>query len=184
MAGKYPEVSGKMEKTINVYGENLKTIRAGRANPAILDKITVDYYGTATPVPQVGSVSVPEPRTLLIQPWDKSILKEIEKAIQKAEIGINPNNDGNAIRLSFPPLTEERRKELVKDLKKQAEEAKVAIRSIRRDAIDSYKTAKKNGEVTEDDLKGIEKDIQNLTDTYIKEIDDMTDKKEKEIMSV
>lgn len=184
MAGKYPEVSGKMEKTINVYGENLKTIRAGRANPAILDKITVDYYGTATPVPQVGSVSVPEPRTLLIQPWDKSILKEIEKAIQKAEIGINPNNDGNAIRLSFPPLTEERRKELVKDLKKQAEEAKVAIRSIRRDAIDSYKTAKKNGEVTEDDLKGIEKDIQNLTDTYIKEIDEMTDKKEKEIMSV
>ena len=182
MAGKYPEVSGKMEKTINVYGENLKTIRAGRANPAILDKVTVDYYGT--PIPQVGSVSVPEPRTLLIQPWDKSILKEIEKAIQKAELGINPNNDGNAIRLAFPPLTEERRKDLVKDLKKQAEEAKVAIRSIRRDAIDSYKTAKKNGEVTEDDLKGIEKDIQNLTDTYIKEIDEMTEKKEKEIMSV
>ena len=184
MAGKYPEISGKMDKTINVYGENLKTIRAGRANPAILDKITVDYYGTATPIPQVGSVSVPEPRTLLIQPWDKSILKEVEKAIQKAELGINPNNDGNAIRLTFPPLTEERRKDLVKDLKKQAEEAKVAIRSIRRDGIDSYKTAKKNGEVTEDDLKGIEKDIQTLTDNYIKEIDEMTDKKEKEIMSV
>ena len=184
MAGNYPEISGKMDKTLNVYAENLKTIRAGRANPAILDKITVDYYGTATPVPQVGSVSVPEPRTLLIQPWDKSILKEIEKAIQKAEIGINPNNDGNAIRLSFPPLTEERRKELVKDLKKQAEEAKVAIRSIRRDGIDTYKAAKKNGEVTEDDLKGIEKDIQTLTDNYIKEIDEMTEKKEKEIMSV
>ena len=184
MAGKYPEISGKMDKTLNVYGENLKTIRAGRANPAILDKITVDYYGTPTPIPQVGSVSVPEPRTLLVQPWDKSILKEIEKAIQKAEIGINPNNDGNAVRLNFPPLTEERRKELVKDLKKQAEDAKVAIRSIRRDAIDSYKTAKKNGEVTEDDLKGIEKDIQSITDEYIKEIDEMTDKKEKEIMSV
>ncbi len=184
MAGKYPEISGKMDKTLNVYGENLKTIRAGRANPAILDKITVDYYGTPTPIPQVGSVSVPEPRTLLIQPWDKSILKEIEKAIQKAEIGINPNNDGNAVRLNFPPLTEERRKDLVKDLKKQAEEAKVAIRSIRRDAIDSYKTAKKNGEVTEDDLKGIEKDIQAITDEYIKEIDEMTNKKEKEIMSV
>lgn len=184
MAGNYPEISTKMEKTINVYGEELKTIRAGRANPAILDKVTVDYYGTPTPIPQVGSVSVPEPRTLLIQPWDKTILKDIEKAIQKAEIGINPNNDGNSIRLSFPPLTEERRKELVRDIKKMGEESKVAIRSIRRDSLDSYKNAKKNGEITEDDLKGIEKDIQTLTDKYIKEIDDMTEKKEKEIMSV
>ena len=184
MAGKYPEVSGKMEKTIDVYAQDLKTIRAGRANPAILDKITVDYYGSATPIPQIGNVSVPEPRTLLIQPWDKSILKEVEKAIQKAEIGINPNNDGNAIRLNFPPLTEERRKELARDLRKHAEEAKVAIRSIRRDAIDTYKTSKKNGEITEDDLKDIEKDIQNLTDEYVKEIDSMTDKKEKENMSV
>ncbi len=184
MAGNYPEISNKMDKTINVYSEELKTIRAGRANPAILDKVTVDYYGTPTPIPQVGSVSVPEPRTLLIQPWDKSILKDIEKAIQKAELGINPNNDGNSIRLSFPPLTEERRKELVRDIKKMGEDSKVAIRSIRRDSLDSYKNAKKNGEITEDDLKGIEKDIQTLTDKYIKEIDDMTEKKEKEIMSV
>ena len=184
MAGKYPEVSEKMEKRINSFGEDLKTIRAGRATPAILDKVTVDYYGSATPITQVGNVSVPEPRTLLIQPWDKSILKEIEKALLKAELGINPNNDGNAIRLNFPPLTEERRKELVKDIKKRAEEAKVSVRSIRRDAIDAYKTSKKNGEITEDDLKDIEKDIQNITDEYIKEIDEMLDKKEKEIMSV
>lgn len=184
MAAKYPEVSEKMEKTISVYGADLQAIRAGRANPAILDKIMVDYYGTATPIPQLGNVSVPEARTLLIQPWDANVVKEVEKALLKSELGINPNSDGKTIRLTFPPLTEERRKEIVKDIHKRSEEAKVAIRSIRRDAIDSYKAQKKNGEITEDDLKEIEKDIQNLTDSHIKDIDSMLAKKEKEILEV
>ncbi|MBE7026446.1 MAG: ribosome recycling factor [Ruminococcaceae bacterium] len=184
MASKYPEISTKMDKTISVYGADLQSIRAGRANPAILDKIMVDYYGTPTPIPQLGSVSVPEARTLLIQPWDVSAVKEVEKAILKSELGINPNNDGKSIRLSFPPLTEERRKELVKDIHKRAEEAKVAIRSIRRDAIEGFKAQKKAGEITEDDLKEIEKNIQSLTDEYVKEIDTMLAKKEKEILEV
>ena len=184
MASKYPEISTKMDKTISVYGADLQSIRAGRANPAILDKIMVDYYGTPTPIPQLGSVSVPEARTLLIQPWDVNAVKEVEKAILKSELGINPNNDGKSIRLSFPPLTEERRKELVKDIHKRAEEAKVAIRSIRRDAIEGFKAQKKAGEITEDDLKEIEKNIQNLTDEYVKEIDAMLAKKEKEILEV
>ncbi len=184
MAAKYPEISGKMDKTLNVYSEDLQAVRAGRANPSILDKIMVDYYGVPTPIPQLGNVSVPEARTLLIQPWDMGVVKEVEKAILKSELGINPNNDGKTIRLTFPPLTEERRKELVKDIHKRAEEAKVAIRSIRRDAIESYKTQKKNSEITEDDLKEIEKDIQNLTDQYSKEIDTILAKKEKEIMEV
>ncbi len=184
MASKYPEISTKMDKTISVYGADLQSIRAGRANPAILDKIMVDYYGTPTPIPQLGSVSVPEARTLLIQPWDVSAVKEVEKAILKSELGINPNNDGKSIRLSFPPLTEERRKELVKDIHKRAEEAKVAIRSIRRDAIEGFKAQKKAGEITEDDLKEIEKNIQSLTDEYVKEIDAMLAKKEKEILEV
>ena len=184
MAAKYPEVSGKMDKTISVYSEDLQAVRAGRANPAILDKIMVDYYGTQTPIPQLGNVSVPEARTLLIQPWDINAVKEVEKAILKSELGINPNNDGKTIRLTFPPLTEERRKEIVKDIHKRSEEAKVAIRSIRRDAIENYKTQKKNGEITEDDLKEIEKDIQNITDSYIKDIDAMLTKKEKEILEV
>ena len=184
MAAKYPEVSGKMDKTINVYSEDLQAVRAGRANPAILDKIMVDYYGTQTPIPQLGKVSVPEARTLLIQPWDINAVKEVEKAILKSELGINPNNDGKTIRLTFPPLTEERRKEIVKDIHKRSEEAKVAIRSIRRDAIENYKSQKKNGEITEDDLKEIEKDIQNITDSYIKDIDAMLVKKEKEILEV
>ena len=153
-------------------------------DPSILDKIMVDYYGVQTPIPQLGNISVPEARTLLIQPWDMSVVKEVEKAILKSELGINPNNDGKTIRLTFPPLTEERRKELVKDIHKRAEEAKVAIRSIRRDAIEAYKTQKKNSEITEDDLKEIEKDIQNLTDQYSKEIDTILAKKEKEIMEV
>ena len=136
---KLPEVSEKMDKTLNVYNEDLKRIRAGRANPAILDKVTVDYYGTATPIPQVGNVSVPEARTIIIQPWDASLLTAIEKAIQTSDIGINPNNDGKVIRLNFPPLTEDRRKEIVKEVKKRAEDAKVALRSIRRDAIENYK---------------------------------------------
>ena len=184
MASKYPEISAKMDKTISVYAADLQSIRAGRANPAILDKILVDYYGTPTPIPQLGSVSVPEARTLLIQPWDVSAVKEVEKAILKSELGINPSNDGKSIRLSFPPLTEERRKEIVKDIHKRAEEAKVAIRSIRRDAIEGFKAQKKAGEITEDDLKETEKNIQTLTDEYVKEIDVMLAKKEKEILEV
>ncbi len=181
---KLPEVSEKMDKTLHVFNEDLKRIRAGRANPAILDKVTVDYYGTATPIPQVGNVSVPEARTIIIQPWDASILTAIEKAIQTSDIGINPNNDGKVIRLNFPPLTEDRRKEIVKDVKKRAEDAKVALRSIRRDAIENYKAKKKASEITEDDLKTIEKDIQTITDTYVKEVDTLTAAKEKEIMEV
>lgn len=184
MASKYPEISNKMDKTLSVYSADLQSIRAGRANPAILDKILVDYYGTPTPIPQLGTVSVPEARTLLISPWDVNAVKEVEKAILKSELGINPNSDGKSIRLSFPPLTEERRKEIVKDIHKRAEDAKVAIRSIRRDAIESYKAQKKSGEITEDDLKEIEKNIQSLTDEYVKEIDTILAKKEKEILEV
>lgn len=182
--GKYPEIEAKMEKRINGYSSELKTIRAGRANASVLDKVTVEYYGAVTPVGQVGSISSPEPRMLVIQPWDVSILKEIEKAILKSDIGIAPQNDGKVIRLTFPPLTEERRKELVKTVKKYTEEAKVQIRNARRDAMDSYKEKKKNSEITEDDLKNIEKDIQNLTDKYIKEIDDICADKEKEILEI
>ncbi len=184
MASKYPEISNKMDKTLSVYSADLQSIRAGRANPAILDKILVDYYGTPTPIPQLGTVSVPEARTLLISPWDVNAVKEVEKAILKSELGINPNSDGKSIRLSFPPLTEERRKEIVKDIHKRAEDAKVAIRSIRRDAIENYKAQKKSGEITEDDLKEIEKNIQSLTDEYVKEIDTILAKKEKEILEV
>lgn len=182
--GKYPEIEAKMEKRIDGYASELKTIRAGRANASVLDKVAIDYYGTMTPVQQVGSISSPEPRMLIIQPWDVTILKEIEKAINASDIGIAPQNDGKVIRLNFPPLTEERRKELVKQVKKYTEEAKIQIRNARRDAMDSYKKQKKDGELTEDDLKGIEKDIQNLTDKYIKEIDDIYAAKEKEILDV
>ena len=182
--GKYPEVEEKMNKRVNGFHSELKTIRAGRANAAVLDKISVEYYGTMTPVAQVGSISSPDPRSLVIQPWDVSILKEIEKAILASDIGIAPQNDGKVIRLNFPPLTEERRKELVKQVKKYTEEAKVQVRNVRRDAMDDLKTKKKNGELTEDDLKGAEKDIQNLTDKYIKEIDEICADKEKEIMEI
>lgn len=182
--GKYPEIEERMNKRVDGFHSELKTIRAGRANASVLDKISIDYYGTPTPVQQVGSVSSPEPRMLVIQPWDASVLGEIEKAIQKSEIGISPQNDGKVIRLNFPPLTEERRKELVKQVKKYSEEAKVQVRNVRRDALEDYKTKKKNSEITEDDLKGIEKDIQTLTDKYIKEIDDITADKEKEILEV
>lgn len=182
--GKYPEIEKKMEKRINGYASELKTIRAGRANASILDKVAIDYYGTMTPVAQVGSISVPEARTLIVQPWDASVLKEIEKAINASDIGISPQNDGKVIRLNFPPLTEERRKELVKQVKKYTEEAKVQIRNARRDAMDDFKKQKKDGDLTEDDLKGIEKDIQNLTDKYIKEIDNICADKEKEILEV
>lgn len=182
--GKYPEIEEKMNKRVEGFFGELKTIRAGRANAAVLDKITVEYYGAQTPVAQIGSISTPEPRMLVIQPWDTSILSEIEKAINKSEIGIAPQNDGKVIRLNFPPLTEERRKELVKTVKKYSEEAKVQIRNARRDAMDDYKKKQKASEITEDDLKGIEKDIQTLTDKFIKEIDDITANKEKEILEV
>ena len=182
--GKYPEIESKMEKRIDGYAGELKTIRAGRANASVLDKVAIDYYGTMTPINQVGAISSPEPRMLVIQPWDASVLKEIEKALNVSDIGIAPQNDGKVIRLSFPPLTEERRKELVKMVKKYSEEAKVQIRNIRRDAMEAFKAQKKNGEITEDDLKGIEKDIQNLTDKYIKEIESIDAAKEKEIIEV
>ena len=170
----------KMNKTISVLEENLAEVRAGRANPAILNKITVDYYGVPTPINQVAGISVPEARLIVIQPWDLSILKEIEKEIQKAEIGINPNNDGKVIRLAFPELTEERRKELVKDIKKMGEDAKVSIRSVRREGMDAAKLEQKDGSMTEDELKGTEDKIQKLTDN----IDKIVGNKEKEIMSV
>lgn len=182
--GKYPEIEEKMEKRINGYAGELKTIRAGRANASVLDKISIDYYGTMTPIQQVGSISSPEPKLLIIQPWDATALKEIEKAINASDIGISPQNDGKVIRLNFPPLTEERRKELVKLVKKYTEEAKIQIRNVRRDAMETFKTQKKNGEITEDDLKATEKDVQNLTDKYIKEIDSICADKEKEILEV
>lgn len=181
---KYPEVEEKMNKRVEGFSQELKTIRAGRANASVLDKIAIDYYGAMTPIAQVGSISSPEPRMLIVQPWDQTILKEIEKAILKSDIGIAPQNDGKVIRLNFPPLTEERRKELVKQVKKYSEEAKVQIRNVRRDAMEDYKAKKKNSEITEDDLKGIEKDIQNLTDKYVKEIEDITSAKEKEIIEI
>ncbi len=180
----YTEVKEKMDKAIVALENDYAAIRAGRANPALLDKVTVDYYGTPTPVPQVGSVSVPEARMLVIQPWDASILGDIEKAILKSDLGLTPNNDGKVLRISFPALTEERRKELVKGVSKRAEEAKVVIRNVRRDALESFKAQKKKGEITEDDLKGAETDIQKLTDQYIKDIDSIASKKDKEIMEI
>lgn len=177
-------IEEKMNKTISVLQENFAEVRAGRANPAILNKIKVDYYGTPTPINQVAGISVPEARLIVIQPWDASLLKEIEKEILKAEIGINPNNDGKVIRLAFPELNEERRKELVKEIKKTAEESKVSIRSIRREAIDEAKKMQKDNQMTEDELKGTEDKIQKLTDSKTAEIDKILAEKEKEIMSV
>ena len=182
--GKYSHIEEKMNRRVEGFHSELKTIRAGRANAQVLDKISVDYYGSPSPIAQLGSISSPEPRLLVIQPWDLTVLKDIEKAILKSDLGISPQNDGKVIRLAFPPLTEERRKELVKTVKKYSEEAKVQIRNARRDAMDDYKAQKKNGEVTEDDLKTIEKDIQNLTDKFIKEIDEITAAKEKEILEI
>ena len=180
----YNKIKEKMKKTISVYEENLSEIRAGRANPAILNKISIDYYGTQTPINQVAGISVPEARMIVIQPWDTSVLKEIEKEILKSDIGINPNNDGKVIRLTFPELNEERRKEIVKDIRKMAEEAKVAVRSIRREAIDEAKSMQKNSEMSEDELKVAEDDIQKLTDKYVEEVDKILEKKEKEVMSI
>jgi len=180
----FKHIEEKMNKTISVLQENFAEVRAGRANPAILNKIRVDYYGTPTPINQVAGISVPEARLIVIQPWDASLLKEIEKEILKAEIGINPNNDGKVIRLAFPELTEERRKELVKEIKKTAEESKVSIRSVRREGIDEAKKAQKDNEITEDELKSAEDQIQKLTDNKIAEIDKILAEKEKEILSV
>ena len=180
----YPEIESKMKKTAEVLRTQLASVRAGRANAAVLDQITVDYYGVPTPIQQVASISVPDPRSLMIQPWDGSVLKGIEKAILASDLGINPQNDGRVIRLVFPQLTEERRKELAKQVKKYGEESKVAVRNIRRDAIDKFKKQQKASEITEDELKIAEKDLQKLTDDSCKEIDKLLDNKEKELMSV
>ena len=177
-------IEEKMNKTISVLQEDFSEVRAGRANPAILNKIKVDYYGTPTPINQVAGISVPEARLIVIQPWDASLLKEIEKEILKAELGINPNNDGKVIRLAFPELNEERRKELVKEVKKMAEDSKVSIRSIRREAMDEAKKMQKDNQMTEDELKSSEDQIQKLTDNKTAEIDKILAEKEKEIMSV
>ena len=173
----------KMTKTINNLGSELAAIRAGRANPHVLDKLAVDYYGSPTPIQQVANVSVPEARMIQIQPWEKSLLKEIEKAILVSDIGINPTNDGTSIRLIFPELTEERRKELAKDVKKKGEGAKVAIRNIRRDGNDAFKKLK-GSDISEDEIKDLEEQLQKLTDKYIKEIDVAVDVKTKEVMTV
>ena len=180
----FDKLEERMNKTLSVLEENFSEIRAGRANPAILNKITVEYYGVPTPINQVAGISVPEARLIVIQPWDVSVLKEIERAILASDIGLNPNNDGKVIRLSFPELTEERRKELVKDVKKIAEESKVAIRAIRRDGIDEAKAMEKESLMTEDELKKAEDQIQKLREKKITEIDVITEKKEKEIMSI
>lgn len=174
----------KMKKTIAALESDYSTIRAGRANPHVLDKIMVEYYGTPTPLNQVGNISVPEPRLLQIQPWDTSLLKAIEKAINMSELGINPNNDGKVIRLVFPELTEERRKDLTKDVKKKAEASKVALRNIRRDAMDTFKKAEKAKEITEDQLKDLEDETQKLTDKYVAEIDAKCEAKSKDILTV
>ena len=180
----YKDVEDKMNKAIGVLKEELAGLRAGRANPAILDRLFVDYYGAPTPINQLGSISVPEARVIIIQPWDAKILRDIEKSIQKSDIGINPNNDGKVIRLVFPILTEERRKELTKSVKKHGEDSKVVIRSIRRDAIEHFKAQKKISEITEDDLKDAEEDIQKMTDKFIIDIDWVIELKDKEIMEV
>lgn len=178
------EYNDKMQKTIDHLESEFATIRAGRANPHVLDRIKVDYYGTPTPVQQVGNISIPEPRIIVIQPWEKSLLKEIEKAIQMSDIGINPTNDGQVIRLVFPELTEERRKELVKDVKKKGEADKVAIRNIRRDGNDAFKKLSKSEDISEDEIKQLEDELQKLTDKFIKTVDDMVDAKSKDILTV
>lgn len=174
----------KMQKTLDSLDREFKTVKAGRANPNVLDRVTVDYYGTPTPINQMAAVSVAEARILVIQPWDISTLHSIEKAIQKSDIGINPTNDGKVLRLVFPQLTEEKRKDLCKDIKKMGEEAKVAVRSARRDTMDKLKAMKKNSEITEDELKNAEKDVQKVTDNFCAEVDSMVSEKDKEIMSI
>ncbi|MBO6054046.1 MAG: ribosome recycling factor [Oscillospiraceae bacterium] len=180
----YQEFTYKMERTIEVLASQFAAVRAGRANAQVLDNITVDYYEVPTPIGQVATISSPDPRSLVIQPWDSSLLKKIEKAIQVSDLGINPQNDGRIIRLVFPQLTEERRKDLTKQCRKYAEESKVAIRNIRRDAMDVYKKKLKSSEITEDDHKKAEKELQDLTDKYIKKIDELCAAKEKELLVI
>ncbi|MCI6830654.1 MAG: ribosome recycling factor [Butyricicoccus sp.] len=174
----------KMQKTLDVLQDTLGGIRAGRANAGVLHKIKVDYYGAQTPLSQVAAIASPDPRTLTIQPWDSSLLKAIEKAIQTSDLGINPQNDGKLIRLNFPPLTEERRKDLIKQVAKEGENSKVALRNIRRDAMDKLKAAKKKSEVSEDEIADAEKDMQKMTDKYVKKVDEMTAKKSKELSEI
>ena len=180
----YQEIEEKMQKAIDYLQEELVAIRAGRANPAILNKVTVDYYGAQTPLNQVGAISVPEARQILITPWDKSLIGPITKAIQMAELGVNPINDGNGVRLTFPELNEDRRKQIVKEVKSLGEDAKVAVRNVRRDGIDDAKKQEKAGEITEDELKGAEDKIQKITDKFTAKIDEMISAKEKEVMEV
>lgn len=178
------KAESRMQKRIDHLAGDFAAVRAGRANPAVLDKIMVDYYGTPTPINQLAAVSVTEARTLTIQPWDASVLHPIEKAIQISELGINPQNDGKTLRIIFPPLTEDRRKDLVKDIHKMAEETKISLRNVRRETIEKSKAMKKDGELTEDDLKQVEKKVQDLTDRFVKETDKMVEKKQKEIMEI
>lgn len=184
MSVNFKEFTRKMDRTLEILQEDFGAIRAGRANARVLDRITVEYYGSETPIGQVGTISSPDARTLVIQPWDGSLLKKIEKALQTSELGINPQNDGRVLRLVFPQLTEERRRELVKQVKKFGEDAKVAMRNIRRDAMDYIKKLKKAAEITEDDQKNAEKDLQDLTDKYIKRVDEACAAKEKELMEL
>ena len=180
----FKEYSRKMDRTLDVLGDNFGAVRAGRANAKVLDRITVEYYGSETPLAGVATISSPDARTLVIQPWDSKLLKDIQKAIQVSDLGINPQNDGRVIRLVFPQLTEERRKELIKQVKKYAEESKVAMRNIRREGMDYVKKLKKNSEITEDDQKKAEKDLQDMLDKYIKKVDEALAAKEKELMSI
>lgn len=180
----YAKTKEKMEKCMNALVRDYSAIRAGRANPAVLDKVMVDYYGVPTPINQMAAISVPEARLLVVQPWDASTLKDIEKAINMSDIGINPQNDGKVIRLAFPQLTEEHRKELTKDIAKRGEEAKVAIRNVRRDAMDDLKKMKKNNEITKDDQKDGEKKLQDITDDYVKQAEETSKKKEQEVLSL
>ena len=184
MSVDFTDYSRKMEKTLDVLADNFGAVRAGRANAKVLDRITVEYYGQETPLNGVATISSPDARTLVIQPWDGSLLKDIQKAIQISDLGINPQNDGRVIRLTFPQLTEERRKELTKQVKKYAEEAKVAMRNLRRDGMDYVKNLKKKSEITEDDQKKAEKDLQDLLDKYIKKVDEALAAKEKELMAI
>jgi len=174
----------RMKKTVAVLEEEFSTIRVGRANPHVLDRLTVNYYGSEVPINQVGNVTVPEPRTLMIAPWETNMLKEVERAIQASDLGLNPTNDGKVIRLNFPDLTEDRRKQLSKDVKKKGEESKVAIRNLRREAMEAFKKSEKKSDITEDDLKDLEKEIQDLTDKYATELDKRVEAKSKEIMTV
>ena len=184
MSSDYEQYETKMNKTLSALSSEFATVRAGRANAAVLDQIRVDYYGTPTPVSQIASIATPDPRTLVITPWDASLTKALEKAILSSDLGINPSSDGKTVRLAFPQLTEDRRKDLTKQVAKYSEEAKVAIRNIRRDAVEAFKAQKKKSEITEDDLKNVERDLQKLTDKFTKEIEALQAKKDKELLEI